>query len=189
MTHPPASPSRPSFARPLPLVVVMGVSGAGKTTVGRLVADRLGAPFADADAFHPASNKALMAAGIPLGDTERAPWLAAIADWLTAHAAGGGVVTCSALKRRYRDALARTARRALFVHLDGPAEVIADRLAHRTGHFMPACMLGSQLADLEPLAPDEHGVRVPVGHPARQVADLALARLPCPHGTGAACPR
>ncbi|KAB7842188.1 gluconokinase [Streptomyces mobaraensis] len=189
MTQPATVPSRPSFARSLPLVVVMGVSGAGKTTVGRLIADRLGAPFADADAFHPASNKALLAAGIPLGDTERAPWLAAIADWMTAHAAGGGVVTCSALKRRYRDALARTARRALFVHLDGPAEVIADRLAHRTGHFMPACMLGSQLADLEPLAPDEHGVRVPVDHPARQVADLALARLSCPHGTGAACPR
>ncbi|MGK5642635.1 gluconokinase [Streptomyces sp. URMC 126] len=175
--------------RPRPPVVVMGVSGAGKTTVGRLVADRLGVPFADADAFHPASNKALMSSGIPLGDAERAPWLAAIGDWLAAHAARGGIVTCSALKRRYRDTLARAAERALFVHLDGPAEVIADRLAHRTGHFMPACMLGSQLADLEPLAPDEHGVRVLVDRPARQVAGLVLDRLPCPHGTGAACPR
>ncbi|MEV4739080.1 gluconokinase [Streptomyces sp. NPDC049555] len=160
------------------LLVVMGVSGAGKTTVGRLLAARLGLPYADADAFHPVANKERLSKGIPLDDAARAPWLTAIGAWLAQHADTGGVVSCSALKRRYRDRLLRDAPGAFFVHLDGSRELIHGRLAHRTGHFMPACMLGSQLADLEPLEPDEPGIVVSVERSPEQVVELILQRLP-----------
>lgn len=134
------------------VLVVMGVAGSGKTTVGRALAAALGCPFADADAFHPPENIAKMAAGQPLDDADRAPWLAAIRAWIDAHLARGecAVVTCSALKRRYRDVLRPDPTRVRFLYLCGSRELIASRLAAREGHFMKPRMLDSQLADLEP---------------------------------------
>ena len=157
-----------------PVVVVMGVSGSGKTTVGRLLAGRLGVPYAEADDFHPAANIAKMSAGQPLTDADRWPWLAAIGSWIGAHPAGG-VVTCSALKRVYRDVLGEV----WFLHLNGSRELIAARLADRRGHFMPAALLDSQFADLEPLGADEPGLVVDVARPPEEIVDEALARLGC----------
>ena len=145
-----------------PLLVVMGVSGSGKSTVGAALAQRLGIPFADADDFHPPANIAKMTAGEPLDDADRRPWLEAIGDWLADHATDGGVVSCSALKVAYRDQLRTHAPRARFVHLAGSREVIARRQASRPGHFMPASLLDSQFATLEPLAPHEDGVVIDV---------------------------
>ena len=145
-----------------PLVVAMGVSGSGKSTVGAALAQRLRVPFADADDFHPAANIAKMTAGEALDDDDRRPWLEAIGEWLTAHAEAGGVMSCSALKRTYRDQLRRHAPAAEFLHLHGSREVIARRQASRPGHFMPASLLDSQFATLEPLAPDEQGQVVDV---------------------------
>jgi gluconokinase len=145
----------------MPLVVVMGVSGSGKSTVGAALAQRLGVPFADADDLHPASNVAKMAAGEPLDDHDRYPWLEAVGAWLADHA-DGGVMSCSALKRRYRDQLRHHARGLEFLLLEGSREVIEQRLVVRPGHFMPASLLTSQLATLEPLEPDEAGVVVDV---------------------------
>ena len=145
-----------------PLLVVMGVSGSGKSTVGAALAQRLRVPFADADDFHPPANVAKMSAGTPLDDADRWPWLEAIGEWLAAHDASGGVMSCSALKRRYRDQLRHHAHRIAFLHLDGSHEVIAARQASRPGHFMPASLLRSQFATLEPLAPDERGVVIDV---------------------------
>lgn len=141
-----------------PVIVVMGVSGAGKTTVGRLLAKRLGLPFADADDFHPETNVARMAAGIPLTDADREPWLHAIGRWIAAQdRAGGGVVTCSALKRSYRDLLRGHCSAIFFLHLTGTREALAERMNQRTDHFMPSALLDSQLADLQPLDSDEYG--------------------------------
>ncbi|GAA1988974.1 gluconokinase [Kitasatospora viridis] len=147
------------------LIVVMGVAGVGKTTVARLLADRLGLPYAEADDFHPAANIAKMSAGIPLDDADRAPWLRAIAGWLheRGRAGTGGVVTCSALKRGYRDLLRAGCADVRFLHLDGGHDLIAARIAARTGHFMPASLLDSQYALLEPLQADEPGAVLPVG--------------------------
>ena len=140
----------------------MGVSGSGKSTVGAALAQRLRVPFADADDFHPPANIAKMTAGEALDDEDRQPWLEAIGEWLAAHADGGGVMSCSALKREYRDQLRHHARGVEFVHLDGNREVIARRQASRPGHFMPASLLDSQFATLEPLEPDERGFVVDV---------------------------
>jgi gluconokinase len=145
-----------------PLVVAMGVSGSGKSTVGAALAQRLRVPFADADDFHPPANIAKMTAGEALDDTDRHPWLEAIGEWLVAHRESGGVMSCSALKRKYRDQLRRHAHEVEFVHLHGSREVIARRQASRPGHFMPASLLDSQFATLEPLAPDERGQVVDV---------------------------
>ena len=139
-----------------PLLVVMGVSGSGKSTVGAAVAQRLGVPFADADDFHPAANIAKMTAGEALDDEDRRPWLEAIGRWLAAHP-DGGVMSCSALKRTYRDQLRGHAAAVEFLHLEGSREVITHRQASRPGHFMPASLLTSQFQTLEPLQPDEHG--------------------------------
>ena len=144
-----------------PVLVVMGVSGSGKSTVGAAIAQRLRVPFADADDFHPPANIAKMTAGEPLDDHDRHPWLEAIGEWLAAHA-DGGVMSCSALKRKYRDQLRHHVRTLEFVHLDGSHEVIARRQSTRPGHFMPASLLSSQFATLEPLAPDENGVVIDV---------------------------
>lgn len=146
-----------------PLVVVMGVSGSGKSTVGVALARRLGVAFADADDLHPRANIAKMTAGVPLDDADRWPWLDLVGGWLAEHDREGGVVSCSALRRSYRDRLRRHAPRSRFVHLDGPREVIARRQADRAGHFMPASLLDSQLATLEPLGPDEDGVVLDLG--------------------------
>jgi gluconokinase len=147
---------------PAPLIVAMGVSGSGKSTVGAALAQRLRVPFADADDFHPPANIAKMTAGHPLDDTDRRPWLEAIGEWLTEHTDGGGVMSCSALKRAYRDQLREHAPGVEFLHLAGSREVIARRQASRPGHFMPASLLDSQFATLEPLAPDERGQVVDV---------------------------
>ncbi len=167
-----------------PLVVVMGVSGSGKSTVGEWLAGALGVPFADADDFHPAHNIEKMSAGVPLDDADRAPWLDALADWLRRRAAAGspadgGVLVCSALKRRYRDRLRRASGRLFFVHLTGPRPLIARRLARRGGHFMPSSLLRSQFEALEPLGGDEYGAAVSVaGTPqeTREAVRSALAR-------------
>jgi len=159
---------------PPPLVVVMGVSGSGKTTIGAALAQRLRVPFADADDFHPQANIDKMSAGIPLTDDDRGPWLATIATWLAEHAAGGGVASCSALKRSYRDVLAAAAPQVFFVHLHGDPDVIAARVAGRPGHFMPAALVESQFATLEPLEPGEHGAVLDVD---QQVDDLVTQSL------------
>lgn len=142
-----------------PTVVVMGVTGSGKTTVGLLLAHQLGVPFADADDFHTPELKAKMAAGHPLDDADRAPWLRRLADWLAGEP-GGCVLACSALKRRYRDVLRSGSSRLCFLHLAGEPAVASERVAHRRSHYMPASLVGSQYADLEPLEPDEFGVAV-----------------------------
>jgi gluconokinase len=142
-------------------VVVMGVSGSGKSTVGAALAQRLGVPFADADDFHPPTNVAKMASGHPLDDSDRRPWLDAVGAWLAAHP-DGGVMSCSALKRAYRDQLRSHAPGITFLLLDGTPEVIRRRQADRRGHFMPASLLSSQFSTLEPLAPDEHGLTIDV---------------------------
>ncbi|AAZ56147.1 gluconate kinase [Thermobifida fusca YX] len=139
--------------------VFMGVSGSGKTTVARGVAQELGLPFADADDFHPEANIAKMARGIPLTDEDRLPWLQALAAWISEREREGtsSVVTCSALRRSYRDLLRRSAPGVFFLHLHGSAELIGKRIRERRGHFMPPQLLDSQFATLEPLAPDEAG--------------------------------
>ena len=146
-----------------PLIVVMGVSGSGKSVVGAALAQLLAMPYADGDDLHPEANVAKMRSGTPLTGTDRWPWLDRCGDWLAEHAEGGGVLACSALRRRYRDRILRRAPRTRFVELDVPERALRDRLARRTGHFMPASLLASQLATLEPLADDEPGVRVAVG--------------------------
>lgn len=143
-------------------VVVTGVTGAGKTTVGRALADRLGAAFVEGDDLHPAANVARMRAGTPLTDADRWPWLDAVAEVVGVHEAGGQdlVVTCSALRRAYRDRLRDGHPSVRFLHVTAPEGVLRDRLARRTGHWMPASLLDSQLALLEPLGQDEPGAAV-----------------------------
>ncbi|KAA1426104.1 gluconokinase [Nocardioides antri] len=141
----------------------MGVSGSGKSTVGAALAQRLGVPFVDADDLHPPANIAKMTAGEPLDDDDRGPWLDTIGAWLCRHDAEGGVVSCSALKVAYRDRLRTHAPRVRFLHLSGSRQVIAGRQAGRPGHFMPASLLDSQFAVLEPLGPEEDGVVIDVG--------------------------
>lgn len=142
-------------------IVVMGVSGSGKSTVGAALAQRLRVPFGDADDFHPPANIAKMTAGEPLDDDDRLPWLEAIGEWL-AHHGDGGVMSCSALKRKYRDQLRRHCDEVEFLHLVGAPETIARRQASRPGHFMPASLLASQFQTLEPLEPDERGIDIDV---------------------------
>jgi gluconokinase len=160
-----------------PLVVMMGVSGSGKTTVGAALAQRLRVPFADADDFHPEANIAKMSAGVPLDDDDRAPWLRAIADWLVEHTASGGVASCSALKRSYRDVLTQGAPHAVYLHLHGDRDVLAARVAGRPGHFMPAALIDSQFATLEGLQPDELGAVLDVAKPVDTLVDDSLAIL------------
>lgn len=162
----------------VPLVVVMGVAGSGKSTVGSLLAERLGVRYAEADDFHPPANVAKMSAGTPLDDEDRRPWLDAIGVWLAEHADRGGVVSCSALRRRYRDRLReQSGARLFFLHLDGSEELVSARMAGRKGHFMPPALLRSQFETLEPLEEDERGAAVPVGGPPGEVTDEALAAL------------
>jgi gluconokinase len=152
------------------VAVVMGVSGAGKSTVAAALAAQLGWDLADADDFHPPSNVAKMASGVPLSDADRWPWLDAIARWIDTEIASGrhGVIACSALKRAYRDRLRRT--QVLFVHLDVPRAELERRLAQRSGHFMPGSLLDSQLAALQPPQADESALSVEASEDPGQVA-------------------
>ena len=160
----------------------MGVSGSGKTTVARALAERLGGELLEGDDLHPPANVALMAAGTPLTDADRAPWLEAIGQWIDRRAARGvcAVVTCSALRRSYRDQL-RAGRPTLsFCHLTVDPAVLERRMALRTGHFMPASLLSSQLATLEPLAPDEPGITVSSDAPLDSIVAEVVRRLALP---------
>jgi gluconokinase len=159
------------------VVVVMGVAGTGKTTIGPLLAERLGVPYAEGDDFHPQANIDKMTAGTPLTDEDRWPWLDAIGRWAHSRAGLGGVVSSSALKRSYRDRLRAEAPGAVFVHLTGSRELIEDRMGHREGHFMPTSLLDSQFATLQPLAADEAGVAVDVAGSPEEIADRATAAL------------
>jgi gluconokinase len=147
---------------PHPLVVVMGVSGSGKSTIGLALAHHLGCSFQEGDALHPAANRAKMARGEPLTDADRAPWLEAVAAWLAARAAEDvcGVITCSALKRIYRDHLRASVPDLAFIFPDPPATLLRERVETRTGHFMPASLLQSQLDTLEPPGADEQVLRL-----------------------------
>jgi gluconokinase len=164
----------------LAAIVVMGVSGAGKSTVGQLIAARLDCPFRDADSFHPPVNIAKMKSGAPLTDADRWPWLRAIAAWIAEHRAAGTtcVVTCSALKRAYRDVVTDAQRADVrLVYLKGDFELIAARLAARKGHFMPPALLQSQYDALEEPAPDEHAITVPIDATPDEIAARAIDRL------------
>ncbi|MGG5809993.1 gluconokinase [Falsiroseomonas sp. CW058] len=160
-----------------PLLVVMGVSGAGKSTLGTLLAGRLGLSFRDADDFHPPANIAKMSAGQPLTDDDRRPWLDAIGAHLAAHRGRGCVVTCSALKRAYRDRLRAAAPGARFLFLHGDAALVAARQAAREGHFMPPSLVASQFATLEPPAPEEGAIMLDVDAPPDVLAERAIRAL------------
>ena len=154
----------------------MGVSAVGKSTVGAELAERLGIPFLDADDLHDDAAVAAMSAGIALSDADRMPWLARVGDALAAQS-GGAVIACSALALRYRDAIRASAPNAIFVHLDAPAEVLAIRAGAREGHFMPASLLTSQLATLEPLDDDERGFAVDASLPVADIVAEAAKRV------------
>lgn len=162
-----------------PIIVVMGVSAAGKTSVGRALAERLGLEFRDADDLHPAENVAKMAAGVPLEDADRWPWLDQVGQALAVGAASGDgvVMACSALKRAYRFILRRWSPGVVFVHLTADRAVLEARIAGRTAHFMPSALLDSQLATLEPLEDDEAGVTIDVTPSIERIVDAAVAAL------------
>lgn len=165
------------MTRTAPLIVVMGVSAVGKSTIGIQLAERLGVPFRDADDLHPAANVEKMRAGSPLDDDDRWPWLDLVGRTLQSAESSGLVLACSALRRAYRDRLRRHAPTTCFVHLHADDTVLAARAAGRTGHFMPPSLLASQLATLEALADDERGLVVDVDAPVDEIVDSAAAGL------------
>jgi gluconokinase len=187
---PAADPAPAPIADPVggppPVILVMGVSGSGKTTAGSLLAQRLGWIYAEADAFHPAANVAKMAAGHPLDDADRAPWLDAIGAWIDAELGVGrsGVITCSALKRAYRDRLVhgRPGVRFVFIQLD-QADVAA-RIAGRKGHFMPPSLLASQFADLQPPGADEPVIVVDGAQPIEAQVEAVVSTVEGPRQAG-----
>ncbi|MFB7251657.1 gluconokinase [Microbacterium sp. NPDC056234] len=159
-------------------VVVMGVQGIGKSTIGRLLAQRLGVPFVDGDGLHPERNVESMAAGIPLTDADREPWLHIVGETLVAHKPDGGVVVaCSALRRAYRDLIRSHDPDVYFVEPWGPIELVAERVGARTHEYMPAALLQSQYDTLEPLGEDEHGVRMSVIESPEAIVDGVAADL------------
>ncbi|MDN2712195.1 gluconokinase [Janthinobacterium sp. SUN118] len=155
--------------------VVMGVSGCGKSAVGSLLAGALGVPYVEGDELHPPGNVAKMSAGVPLDDGDRAGWLAALREHIaTARAQGSGlVVSCSALKRAYRDLLREGDPALRFAHLDGPRDVL-ERRVQRPGHFMPPSLLDSQLRTLQPLQPDESGIVLDIRQPLAVLVEQIL---------------
>jgi carbohydrate kinase (thermoresistant glucokinase family) len=161
------------------IAVVMGVSGSGKTTIGRALAGRLGWGFQEGDELHPPENVAKMSAGQPLDDKDRAPWLAAIAACIDAWRRRGenGVVACSALKRSYRDVIIGSRREVRLIYLAGSRELIGQRMARRRGHFMPASLLDTQFAVLEPPGPEENAITVSVDEPVEKIVDRLVAEL------------
>jgi gluconokinase len=162
----------------------MGVAGSGKTTVGALLAGQLHWPYAEADAFHPQSNVDKMAAGHPLTDEDRQPWLAAIGRWIDERRAAHepGVVSCSGLKRAYRDQLRAGRPEVLVVFLEGSRELLGRRMVARHGHFMRPEMLESQFADLEPPTPDEGVIEVSVDATPEQIVASIMNALERPEG-------
>ncbi|MDQ4085182.1 MAG: gluconokinase [Actinomycetota bacterium] len=159
-------------------LVVMGVSGVGKTTVAKQLAVRLDYEFAEGDDFHPPANVAKMSAGTPLEDSDRLPWLRSLADWVgERHREGTStVLTCSALRRRYRDVLREGADNTVFVHLVGDRALLLERMSGRQ-HFMPPALLTSQFDALEPLQADEAGVSVEVTEPPEELVEEVVSRL------------
>ncbi len=160
-----------------PILVIMGVTGSGKSTIAGLLAGRLGWDLAEGDDMHPAANVAKMSAGHPLDDSDRWPWLAKIAQWITQHAEAGkpGIITCSALKRSYRDVL--RGDHVVFVYLAGTPDQLSARLVARHGHFMPPALLSSQLSTLQPPDPDERAITVDIGGSAEAEAEQIVTRL------------
>ena len=158
-----------------PLVVVMGISGVGKSAIGHELADRFSLDYADGDDFHSAANIAKMSAGTPLTDEDRWPWLKEIGVWLHEHDATGGVISCSALKRAYRDVLVEAAPRTCFLHLTGDHELIKSRMEHRD-HFMPTSLLESQEKTLEPLQDDENGWAFDITPSPAEIVDAFVVR-------------
>lgn len=165
---------------PAPTVVaVMGVSGSGKSTVGRLLAQRLMVPFLEADDLHPAANRAKMAAGLPLDDEDRLPWLRSLADWIreATDSGRGGVMACSALKHEYRDLFRSAGAGVWFLHLDLDRATAYRRVTGRTDHFMPGGLVDSQYAALEPLRPEEPGLTVDAAADPRTIVDEAASAV------------
>ena len=162
-------------------LVVMGAAGTGKSTVARSIATALDLDLAEGDDFHPLSNVAKMSEGTPLTDEDRRPWLECLAEWMHDRARSGRstIVTCSALRRRYRDVLRTASPETFFIHLRGSEELIAERMRARE-HFMPASLLRSQLETLEPLEPDERGVTIDVSGSVDDVVREALEAIRMP---------
>ncbi|MPV36073.1 gluconokinase [Georgenia subflava] len=160
-------------------LVIMGVASSGKTTIAQLLVERLGWVYAEADQFHPQANIDKMSAGTPLEDDDRWPWLRAIRTWLDEQDQAGRntVITCSALKRVYRDILQGDDDDVFFVHLSGSPELIADRMSKRAGHFMPTSLLPSQFSTLEPLGEDEPGISVDISGTPAEITDEIVERL------------
>lgn len=179
MTGTTAAAGAPEGA-PAAVVVVMGVSGSGKSTVGRALAARLEVPFEDGDDLHPAANRAKMRAGTPLDDDDRRPWLDVVGRWLAAHP-DGGVMACSALTRDHRDQLRAHRSDVTWLHLSGDPSLITARQAARPGHFMPSALMGSQLATLQPLGPDEGGLVVDVADSVTDIVHEAARVLTPAH--------
>lgn len=162
-----------------PILVIMGVSGSGKTTVAKDLALRLGWDFKEGDSLHPATNVEKMRAGIPLTDDDRQPWLTAVAAWIDGQQAKGlpGIVTCSALKRSYRRVVIGERPQVRLVYLRGNEALIGDRVAERHDHFMPPSLLHSQFSTLEEPGPEENPLIVDIGPPADQVAEAVIRLL------------
>ena len=169
-----STPSRDACA-----LIVMGVSGSGKSVIAEALADKIGWRYKDGDSFHPKANVEKMKAGHPLNDDDRKPWLQAIADEIDRASAAGErlIVACSALKRVYRDILVHGRGDVVIVYLDGSRELIADRLQKRKGHFMPAGLLESQFDTLEPPRANEHALTVPIDASVDTIVDDVLAKL------------
>jgi carbohydrate kinase (thermoresistant glucokinase family) len=161
------------------VLVVMGVSGSGKTTLGVTLATRTGWPFLDADELHSAQAVARMAAGIPLTDADRGPWLGRVAEWIAQRQRAGepAIVACSALKRQYRDRLRAADPDLRFAYLRADRAQIAERLGRRAGHFFPPALATAQFDDLEEPGPDENVITVPIGQSAADEADAVLRAL------------
>jgi carbohydrate kinase (thermoresistant glucokinase family) len=171
---------QPGEAPDVPMVIVlMGVAGCGKTTTGKRLSRLLGWPFRDADSFHPPANIEKMSRGIPLTDEDRGPWLAAIRAWIDAETCAGNsaIVSCSALRRTYREVLTASQRHVRIVHLTGSRDLIASRMERRRNHFMPPSLLASQFATLEPPTTDERAVCVSVLMPPGRVVSEICERL------------
>lgn len=169
------------------VVILMGVSGSGKTTISQALAARTGFAERDGDDYHSAANIEKMKAGIPLTDDDRLPWLHAIAEAINNYANSNTpvIIACSALKRSYRDILVHGRKDVRIVYLKGPADLIAQRLTQRGGHFMPPKLLDSQIDALEPPQPDEHILTVDIDAPVERIVDDIITTLHLPDNAGA----